>query len=372
MTGFVDVQKAEELASFAQMPIVLTAVRTAEAPVFPSTRYQGSKRRLVDWIWKSVKHLKFDTVLDAFGGTGAVAYRFKQEGKQVTYNDNLASNYITGLALIENDEAVLEEDEVSQLLERDTDFRYEHFIADTFEGIYFTQAENAWLDTVVQNIGRQLDNPFKRALALFALYQACLVKRPYNLFHRKNLYLREANVRRSFGNKKTWDTPFESHFRKFAAEANAAVFNNSRANRALNQEVMTLPNDCDLVYIDPPYMSQKGISVDYHAFYHFLQGLTCYDQWGGMVDYATRHRCLKRRASPWNNPKQILGAFDALIDRFAASILVISYRSDGIPSQDMLADLLFKHKRSVIRAALPQQYALSRNTRSEELLLIGV
>ena len=37
---------------------------------FPSTRYQGSKLKFVDWIWNCIKDVPFNTVLDAFGGTG--------------------------------------------------------------------------------------------------------------------------------------------------------------------------------------------------------------------------------------------------------------------------------------------------------------
>jgi adenine-specific DNA methylase len=60
---------------------------------FPSTRYQGSKAKLADWIWEQIADLDFMTCLDAFGGTGAVAYRLKQAGKRVTYNDVLRFNY---------------------------------------------------------------------------------------------------------------------------------------------------------------------------------------------------------------------------------------------------------------------------------------
>ena len=71
-------------------------------PKFPTTRYQGSKLKFVDWIWDCLKDVPFQTALDAFGGTGCVGYRLKQEGKTVTYNDILPFNYIIGKALIEN------------------------------------------------------------------------------------------------------------------------------------------------------------------------------------------------------------------------------------------------------------------------------
>ncbi len=339
---------------------------------FPATRYQGSKRRLADWIWESVKNLTFDTALDAFGGTGAVAYRFKQAGKQVTYNDLMRFNHVIGLALIENSHTVLSDEKVDALLVRDPAVHYESFIADTFDGIYFTPVENEWLDGVIQNIHHLLVDPYQRALALFALYQACLVKRPYNLFHRKNLYVREADVKRSFGNKTTWDTPFEDHFRAFVEEVNASVFDNGRENRSLNADAVTLPPDADLVYIDPPYLNRQGVGVDYQHFYHFLEGLTVYDRWKDLIDFKSRHHRLIPLDSPWNDKNRIRSAFQDVIAHFAHSILVISYRNDGIPSREELVNMLKRHKRIVVQAALPQQYALSKNTDSKELLLIGV
>jgi len=346
--------------------------QTPLAPRFPTTRYQGSKRRLVEWIWDSVKQVSFDTALDVFGGTGAVAYRLKQAGKQVTYNDILAFNHAIGLALIENNDIRLDDGEVEQLLKRDGSAEYGQFIADTFEGIYFTPAENEWLDTIIQNINRQLDNSYKRAVALFALYQACMVKRPYNLFHRKNLYIREANVERSFGNKRTWDTPFEDHYIKFVTEANAAIFDNGRLNTSLNIDALSISPQYDLVYIDPPYVNRQGVSVNYHEFYHFLEGLTLNDRWESLIDFKSKHRRLMPQPSPWNDKDRIHEAFRDLFAHFADSILVVSYRSDGIPSREELVAMLRKHKRTVVQAALPQQYALSKNTSSRELLLIGI
>ena len=61
---------------------------------FPKTRYLGSKLKLLQWISENLKNLSFDSVLDLFGGTGAVSYLFKTQGKRVTYNDNLKFNFI--------------------------------------------------------------------------------------------------------------------------------------------------------------------------------------------------------------------------------------------------------------------------------------
>ena len=338
---------------------------------FPSTRYQGSKSKLVDWIWENIKDHDFETCLDAFGGTGVVAYHLKDKGKQVTYNDRLTFNYHFGRALIENRDITVSDDEIDWILCRHQQVDYPQFVENTFQDVYFTDEENRWIDRTITNI-RQIENSYKQSLAFFALAQACIVKRPYNLFHRKNLYIRFADVERSFGNKASWDKPFEEWFRLFIDEANQAVFDNGKNNLALNKNALNIQNAYDLVYIDTPYISKKGVATDYRDFYHFLEGLTMYDEWDSQVDKKSKHLRLKREKSAWADKTQIYQAFDDLFAHFSNSILVVSYRSDGIPSKSDLVNLMAKYKSDVHIAHYGQyQYALSTNKKSQELLLIG-
>ena len=88
--------------------------QTAE---FPSTRYQGSKVKLAQWIWEQIADLDFTTCLDAFGGTGVVSYTLKQAGKQVTYNDLLRFNHYFGLAMVENDKARLSAEQIPNVVD---------------------------------------------------------------------------------------------------------------------------------------------------------------------------------------------------------------------------------------------------------------
>lgn len=338
---------------------------------FPSTRYQGSKVKLVDWIWKQIADLDFMTCLDAFGGTGAVAYRLKQAGKQVTYNDLLRFNYYIGLALIENGQVRLNTEEVNWLLQRHPEISHPQFVQDNFSGIYFTDKENVWIDQTITNI-RQLADPYKLAPAFFALCQACIIKRPYNLFHRKNLYIRLADVERSFGNKITWDRPFAEWFRIFINEVNRAIFDNGQKNRALNLDAVEVPGEYDLVYVDTPYISKRGVAVDYLSFYHFLEGLTLYDEWSKHIDRRSKHHRLKPRPTEWTDKKRIYAAFDRLFQRYQKSIVVVSYRSDGIPSDLELVSLLKRYKYHVrVEHFGHYKYVLSTNSESKEVLLIG-
>lgn len=340
-----------------------------QGPVFPSTRYQGSKARFLDWLWERVAPLPFHSVLDAFGGTGCFAYRCKQAGKAVTYNDILPFNRLIGRALIENGTETLSEADLDNLLHLPAE--HPGFVEKTFRGIYYTNEENRWIDGVSATI-RGLRNPYKQALAYFALFQACLSKRPYNLFHRKNLELRLRPVARTFGNKTTWDTPFEALFRRFAEEANRAVFDNGTDCRALCQDAATLDPVYDLVYLDPPYLNAKGVGVDYAAFYHFLDGLTDYDHWATQIDWDSKHLKLRTEKSAWGNKATILPAFAALFRRFRNAIVVLSYRSNGIPSIDALADALARTHRTVtVHESAPMRYTLS-SVQSAETLLIAL
>lgn len=342
----------------------------AEKNIFPTTRYQGSKAKFADWIGFVLSNIEFNTALDAFGGTGSIAYLLKNEGKKVTYNDILPFNSIIGKAIIENSFEKLTEDDLTYILSENNSLNYPNFISETFHEIYYTDEENHWLDVVSYNI-RHMDNEYKRALAWFALFQSCIIKRPYNLFHRKNLYVRLSDVKRSFGNKKTWDTPFEVHFRKFVNEANHAVFDNGKRCISINQDALKIPNQYDLVYIDTPYLNEKGIGVDYANFYHFLNGIVSYDNWSTMIDYGSKHLRLKPTYSIWNDKFHILEGFNNLIDNYKDSILVFSYRSNGIPSIENIVSLLNDYnRRSEIHYSQNIKYTLS-TTHSREVLIIS-
>lgn len=338
--------------------------------VLPSTRYQGSKYKILDWINYHTKDLVFDSVLDAFGGTGCVSYMYKKNGKRIIYNDSLKFNYYIGLALIENSKTILDAHDIHFILKKHPELDYPTFIYDTFHDIYYTDDENKWLDIVITNI-KNIKNKYKQALAYYALFQSCIIKRPYNLFHRKNLYIRTAGVERSFGNKKTWDTPFEEHFLKFIQEVNDAVFDNGEKNTAFHSDIFDLEiPKVDLVYIDTPYISAKGGGVDYFDFYHFLEGIVSYDQWGKLIDEKSKHKKIKNGKNEWCDKGEIHRAFKKLFNKFKNSILVVSYRDDGTPTISELVGMLKIQKKDISVKKLDYKYVLS-NGNSKEVLIVA-
>lgn len=360
--------RALRLASVGQHAVAIDLSR------FPSTRYRGSKRKIIPWLWGCFQQLDFTSALDVFGGTGSVSYLLKRMGKEVTYNDYLKFNHLVGLALIENDQTVLNQSDIDAALAPVSKLP-RNFVRDTFKGVYFTDEENKWIDNVVARISSLKNKPselaYKRALLYYGLFQGCLIKRPFNLFHRRNLYLRTANVKRAFGNKTSWDRSFSEYFFTFCMEASTAVFKGARPCRAIRHNAVDIPDKSyDLVYIDPPYLTKDGDneSSDYRRSYHFLEGLCDYDRWNELIDHETLNLRMKQlRPNDWLDPQKHSKAFDALFEKFRQSIIVVSYKKFGVPSIDTLIRILKRHGRRVRSQSRHYKYALNHQNGSAEL-----
>lgn len=335
---------------------------------FPSTRYQGSKRKVIPWLWEHLRELDFSSALDVFGGTGSVSYLFKMMGKKTTYNDYLRFNHEIGKGLIENDDVVLTEDDVEKAVTR-SPRRRGTFVRGTFKDIYFTDEENEWIDRAVAHIDSLSGAPYKQALLRYALFQSCLVKRPFNLFHRRNLYVRLANMDRRFGNKTTWDRPFGEVFSAFCSEANAFVFRGDRRCQAICHDALEIPvGNYDLVYIDPPYLRGDRWDGSYISYYHFLEGLCRYAEWGTLIDYGTVNlRMRSERPDLWASHEKRIELLDALFDKFKTSVLVLSYKRFGVPGIDTLIKMLKRHDRKVHSHSRHYKYALNHQNGSAEL-----
>lgn len=326
-------------------------------------------------------------------GTGSVAYLLKSMGKRVVANDYLHSNHATLLAFIQNSSTQLSDDDVDWLLCRHRKVRYSSFVTDTFQGFYFTKAENAWLDLIASNISALAGSDssklrYKKALARHALVQACLMKRPFNLFHRKNLYIRTARVDRSFGNKTTWDTPFPVLFKRLVREGNKYVFRNGHRNLAMHEDARDVRvRDAELVYIDPPYFrSERDRALsNYRLLYHFVEGLVQYDRWGELLDPSLRLKSLKSNGFSTEGlyvcervklRSGFLGWLEEILRAWPDARIAMSYKQPGVPGYCSIKRLLEKTGRNVSVRRRPYWYALNQQNgtpkHNVELLFLGI
>lgn len=345
-----------------------------ERPTFkyPSTRYSGSKRHFLDWIWSNVKDIKFESALDVFGGTGSVSLLFKGHGKKVDYNDLLKFNQIIGTALIENKNTIVTDTDLKDALNFNGN-GYPDFIQREFKNIFYLDSENVWIDKAITNFS-QVKNQYKRAILLSALFQACLAKRPFNLFHRANLYIRMNEVNRTFGNKTTWEKPFEDLVKRYVREFNLAVFDNGKDNKVIGgHDALFCPNGVGLVYLDPPYFSESSSQgTNYLTFYHFLEGLADYTHWADKINNPNgkiKRICDTPGVYRWVRKSEIYKTFKHLIERFQDNIIVLSYQSNGIPSKEEIISLLRDYKKKVEVFSKPHRYVLSSKLKEEFLFI---
>lgn len=340
---------------------------------FPSTRYYGSKRRLLAWIHSHLSTIRFNTVLDAFGGTGSVSLLFKAMRKQVTYHDGFSFNEDIGRTVLA-DQPSLRRVDVVELL--DAVRPRTGVVSEHFSGIFFNDEENAWLDGFANLLTTQVCPPEGRALLRYLIYQACVKKRPFNLFHRANLKLRtNQTVQRSFGNAVTWERSFTHH----ALQAYDELVHNGPV---LGGSVSVLPSGnaedvatgYDLVYIDPPYVGvqDRYNRDDYWRRYHFLEGLARYEQWGSLIDLSSDIRLFAPPPwfAEWARTRTFKDRLFSFIDAHRHSIVVLSYVSAAFPSEsEIMARFEARFPRVSVHSA-EHTHALSK-VRKRELLFIG-
>lgn len=316
-----------------------------QVSAYPPTRFMGSKSKLLSEIWSVASQFKFDTAVDLFAGSGIVGYMFKSQGKRVISNDYMAMSATFAKAMIENNSVVLSIEEAEKLLIEQR--ASNHFVAETFQGLYYKDEENNLIDVLRTNIAAIRD-PYKRAIAMTSLIRACTKKRPRGIF----TYTGE----RYNDGRKDLQKTLAQQFLEAVEAVNKAVFDNGQQNRARHGDAMELRvEQADLVYIDPPYYSPLSDN-EYVRRYHFVEGLA--RDWQGVeIQQHTLTKKFKSYPTPFSTRNVAADAFDRLFKKFANSILIVSYSSNSLPTQDGMVAIISKYKKHV--AVIPVDYKYS-------------
>lgn len=342
---------------------------------FPKTRYQGSKRKLLGALADALLAYDKGTAVDLYSGSGSVTLLLRHLGFQVISNDYLRFANNTARVFLEATPDRLRAVNWAARLEfllRDAPLCERPLVREGFGDVFFTDEENLAIDRFCQNVRNEA--PFPRAVLTYAVGQALLMKRPYNLFHRANLYMRLSSVKRSFGNATTWAKPIAEHAQKAIDELLDAPFHSSgKGHEIINMNVAHLESlprrKADLVYVDPPYIAANGKAIDYADFYHFLEGLIDYSLFaGGESEWA--HRPIFRAPTRWVSRDLAVKELQDVANAWPEATIVMSYRDDGIPSAAELRQCLSVQNRKVSLQHLgTYKYALSHSVTSREILL---
>ena len=322
-----------------------------QVSAYPPTRFMGSKSKLLSEIWSVASQFNVDTVVDLFSGSGIVGYMFKAQGKSVISNDYMAMSATFTKAMIENNTVTLPLEEAERLLvaHKESD----HFVSTEFQGLYYTDEENDLIDTLRTNIAAIRD-PYKHAIAMTALIRACTKKRPRGIF--------TYTGHRYDDGRKDLQKSLAEQFLDAVEAVNSAVFDNGKVNRSKHGDAMDLRvEQADLVYIDPPYYSPLSDN-EYVRRYHFVEGLA--RDWKGVeIQEHTQTKKFKSYPTPFSTRKGAADAFDRLFKKFANSILIVSYSSNSLPTQDEMVAIMAKYKKHV--EVIPIDYKYSFGNQNE-------
>lgn len=338
----------------------------AQVAMYPPTRFMGSKSKLLKDIWGVASQFRFETAVDLFSGSGIVGYMFKSQQKQVISNDHMAMSACFSKAMIENNSVTLSNADVIKLLEEKG--RSDHFVATKFKDLYFSDEDNSLIDTLRANI-KALRNPYKKAIAMAALIRACTKKRPRGIF--TYVGMRYDDGRRDI------HLGLQEQFLEAVEAINAAIFSNGKENKSRQGDALELPLvEKALVYIDPPYYTPLGDN-EYVRRYHFIEGLA--RDWQGVeIQEHTQTKKFKSYPTPFSTRKGAAEAFDYLFKKFKHNILLVSYSSNSLPSQDEMVSIMSKYKKVEV---VPVDYKYSfgnqgnkvgnNNNDVKEFLFIG-
>ena len=318
---------------------------------YPPTRFMGSKNKLLSQIWAIASQFEFETVVDLFSGSGVVGYMFKSQNKAVISNDYMAMSATFTKAMVENSHVILSKQEAAELLiaKKESD----HFVATTFKDLYYTDAENELIDVLRTNIA-SIKDPYKHAIAMTALIRACTKKRPRGIFtYTGNRYN---------DGRKDLQKSLEQQFMEAVDAVNNAVFDNGKVCVSKHGDAMALRTEnADLVYMDPPYYSPLSDN-EYVRRYHFVEGLA--RDWKGVeIQEHTQTKKFKSYPTPFSTRKGAADAFDKLFKKFANSILIVSYSSNSLPTQDEMLEIMARYKKHV--EVIPVDYKYSFGNQNE-------
>ncbi|MDA3955474.1 DNA adenine methylase [Oceanispirochaeta sp.] len=305
----------------------------------PQLRFMGNKYRLLPWIREEMELLEFKTALDGFSGSGSVSYLFKSMGKRVYSNDFLHFPSTIARGVIKNSSETITLHDLETLTRPAPGM--DHFIEQTFSGIFFTPGDLNFLDRVSHHLGN-MENQDKKALAMTALIRSCAKKQPRGVFTISGDLSRYDDGRRDL------KLSLEEHFREQTLCYNRSIFSNGLDHKVFHGSIFDFPLDqykADLVYLDPPYVPRSDDNC-YIKRYHFLEGLSTY--WKDEeILYDTKVRKIAKKYTPFSYRKSAVEAFDTLFRQFQRSTLVLSYSSNGFPDLDVLTELMGRYKQTV-------------------------
>lgn len=307
---------------------------------FPEPQYLGAKHTHLAWIKKYIPN-NITTAIDAFAGSQSVAFLFKQLGFKTITNDFLNFNNQIGLALIENTEVKLTEEDLKLLFQPAKNKNNFELIENIFTNVFFEKEEANFLDNFRANISL-LTNIYKQALAYTVINRSMTRKITMGHFGHTQA-LAYANDPERIKRNRSLVRPIRELFEEILPKYNNAIFDNKQENISFNQNILDLlptVNNIDLAYFDPPYCDSHA---DYQGFYHLLETYTEYWKDKQFVNGIKRYE--PQRFSGFDKKRDVISSFEKLFN-LSEEIphWLISYNNRSYPDVEEFEKLISKYR----------------------------
>ncbi|MCX6278288.1 MAG: DNA adenine methylase [Bacteroidetes bacterium] len=313
---------------------------------FPEPQYLGAKHTHLAWIKKFIPN-NFNTAIDAFAGSQSVAFLFKQMGYKTITNDFLNFNNQIGLALIENKNTKLTNEDLKLLFQPAKNKKDFELIGNTFTNVFFEKDEAEFLDNFRANIPL-IDNSIKQAIAFAVINRSMTRKITMGHFGHTQALVYASDPERIKRNR-SLVRPIKEIFEEILPKYNNAIFDNKQENQSFNKNILellpTLEN-IDLAYFDPPYCDSHA---DYQGFYHLLETFTEYWKDKEFINGIKRYE--PQRFSGFDKKRDVINSFEKLFE-LSEEIpnWLISYNNRSYPGIKEFEKIISKYRDLTVEA----------------------
>jgi adenine-specific DNA-methyltransferase len=310
-------------------------------------RYLGSKSKLLSNI-EGVILGRFGRVpesfFDAFAGSGVVGARFAELGSRVVMNDLLLHNCLAHQTFLLHDDYA--GDTVKEHLRMMAKLSPNGgYIAENFGGNYFSKENASKLDSWREYIAESdLDSATSAALITCVIYAADKIAQTvghYDAFFASNRISRQAELR--------FPMPIGS--------GSGHMILNSDANE------IVAAHEVEVLYLDPPYNSRQ-----YSDNYHLPENIA---RWEKPKVHGVSKKMDRSGLKSSYSGRKAEQAFDELITRARAEMIVLSYsntgtsrvsRSNNILSDEFISAVLGQKGRLTVEEIEFKEFSVGRTS----------
>lgn len=307
---------------------------------FPEPQYLGAKYTHLAWIKNNIPQ-NVKTVIDAFSGSQSVAFLFKQLGFKTISNDYLNFNNQIGLALIENKDTKLTNEDLNILFKPSNNKEDFTLIENIYSNVFFEKSEAIFLDNFRANIPL-INSIYKKALAYTIINRSMTRKITMGHFGHTQALVYANNPERIKRNR-SLVRPIREIFEDLLPKYNNAVFDNKQDNKSFHKNVLDLLptiRNIDLAYFDPPYCDSHA---DYQGFYHLLETYTEYWKEKEFINGIKRYE--PQRYSGFDKKRDVILSFEKLFELSEEiPYWLISYNNRSYPGIEKLEKLISKYR----------------------------